>query len=319
MADPITNLAEARAAIAATGPGIYDMPNEVYHADPCPTPSLSATGMKQIIGECPAAFWHANRRLNPAWEDKTTKALSVGRAAHLWLLQGDRFETEIAVMPAHLDLRSSAGKAFAAQAEGEGKTLIRAAEFEAIKAMRDAAMWSELVRLSLSNGQPEQSLFWQDEETGVWLRCRPDWLPTALAHVPDFKTAASSHPGEFQRAVNSYSYHIQAAHTLDGIEAVTGTRPSSFFFVVQEKEAPYLVSLCTLDDEAMMWGSRLARRAIRIFARCLETGHWPGYDGGISTIGLPGYALKELEAMEALGFFDAPEPQKEMSYEHAAE
>ncbi|MFD2232799.1 PD-(D/E)XK nuclease-like domain-containing protein [Phaeospirillum tilakii] len=314
----LTTLDAARAAISAGGSGIYDMPDDVYHADPAPTPSLSASGMKRIIGECPAAFWWDNRRLNPGWKEETTKALSVGRAAHMWLLQGAEFEQRIAVMPAELDLRSNAGKAFAAQAEGEGKTLIRAKEFEAVKAMRDAAMRSDLVRLALSNGRAEQSLFWQDAETGVWLRCRPDWLPTVPVHVPDFKTTTSAHPDDFRRAVQDYGYHIQAAHTLDGIEAVTGTRPDSFFFIVQEKAPPYLCSICTLDDEAMMWGERLARRAIRLFARCLETGHWPGYDGGISTVGLPAYALKTLEGLEALGFFDAPE-QKDMSYERAAE
>lgn len=306
MTPIITNLAEARAAVAAGGPGIYDMSNDVYHADACPTPSLSASGMKRILQECPAAFWWQNRRLNPKAEEKRTKALDIGRAAHLWLLQGEQFEAEIAVMPAGMNLTTNAGKQFAAQAEGDGKTVIRAHEFEAIKAMKESAMRSELVRLSLSNGQAERSLFWQDEETGVWLRCRPDWLPTALQFIPDFKTAASCHPDDFARSVNEYGYHIQAAHTLAGIEAVTGHRPDGFFFVVQEKAAPYLVSICTLDEEALAWGAKLARRAIRVFARCLERGHWPGYDGGVSTVSLPTYALKQLEALEAMGIFDAP-------------
>lgn len=299
--------------------GIYDMPIEVYHADPCITPSLSASGMKTIITDCPARYWWQNRRLNPQHEEKTTKALSIGKAAHSWIIHGETFVSSIAVMPAELDLRSNAGKAFAAQAEGEGKTLIRAHEFEAIKAMREAVMRCELAQLSFSGGKPEQSLFWQDEETGVWLRCRPDWLPTALRFIPDYKTAASCHPNDFTRSAYQFGYHIQAAHYLEGIERVTGHRPEAFFFIAQEKDAPYLVSLCTLDEEALMWGQRLARRAIRIFERCLERGYWPGYDGGVSTIGLPGYAIKEYEGMDALGLFDAPTTQKDLPYEHAAE
>lgn len=287
-------------------PGIYDMPNDVYHRDPAITPSLSASGMKKIINECPARFWWENRRLNPQAEEKRTKALDIGRAAHLWLLQGEQFSNEIAVMPPDLDLRSNAGKAFAAQAEGEGKSVIRAHEFEAIKAMREAAMRSKLVREELSNGEAERSLFWQDEETGVWLRCRPDWLPTALQFIPDFKTTEDAHPDEFRRAVNKYGYHIQAAHTLAGIEAVTGHRPEGFRFVVQEKKPPYLVSVCALDDEALMVGAAYARRAIRIFSDCLSRDRWPGYDGDVCTIGLPNYAVSEYEAMEAIGLFDRP-------------
>ncbi len=310
----ITNYAEACAAVSQGGSGIYDMPQDFYHQDPAPTPSLSASGAKKILQDCPARFWWESRRLNPSFEETKTKALALGRAAHTWLLQGERFEAEIAVMPPELDLRSNAGKAFAVQAEGEGKTLIRAHEFEAIKAMRDAALHSELVRLALANGQPEQSLFWQDAGTGVWLRCRPDWLPDDLEHIPDFKTSTSANPGDFERAVEDYGYHVQAALTLEGIKAVTGHRPEGFRFIVQEKQPPYLVSVVALDDEALMWGRRLVRRAVRIFARCLEMGYWPGYDQAVSTIGLPGYALKRYEQWEAAGLLDdEAAPQRGLS------
>lgn len=289
-----------------TTPGVYDLPLEAYHADPCPTPSLSASGMKKIIHDCPARFWWDNPRLNPKAEEKRTKALDVGTAAHAWIIHGESFVDSIAVMPPELDLRSNAGKAFAVQAEGEGKTLIRSHEFEAIKAMRDAVLRCDLARLALENGQPEQSLFWQDEETGVWLRCRPDWMPTALRFIPDYKTARSCVPADFERSVDEYGYHIQAAHYLDGIGKVTGHQPDAFFFIVQEKQAPYLVSVCALSEEAMHWGRLLVRRAIRVFADCLERDWWPGYDGNVATVGLPGYAAKRYEAMDAMGLFDTP-------------
>ncbi|SBW12661.1 conserved hypothetical protein [uncultured Alphaproteobacteria bacterium] len=305
--------------ITITQPGIYDIPLDVYHADPCPTPSLSASGAKIILDECPAKFWHQNPRLNPAAEREETKALSVGQAAHTLILQGDdAFAGMIAVMPADLDLRSSAGKAFAAEAKEAGKTLIRAKEFEEIQAMRDAAMRCDWVRLAFASGAPERSLFWQDAETGVWLRCRPDYLPDALRFVPDFKTARSCAPADFERAVIDYGYHIQAAHYLNGIEAVTGERPESFFFVVQEKAAPYLVSVCTLDDDALHWGQQLIRRAIRTFADCLSRDRWPGYDRNVSMIGLPKWATSRYEAMEAAGLFDIT-PKEDMNHAAAAE
>lgn len=346
------NLAEARALIASKGQGIYDMPAEQYHADPCPTPSLSASGMKLILDDCPARFWHGNRRLNPAATDTRTKALDIGTAAHAWLLSQDTFEASISVKPSKEDypsaidgvdaLRSHCqdigikpGRTIAEMCRqireadpsaelwpdiieewsrlSDGKTVISQSEFGSIKAMRDAAMSSDMVRMALSAGKPEQSLFWKDEETGVWLRCRPDFLPTVPRFVPDFKTARSAHPNDFRRSTKEFGYHIQAAHYLDGIEQVTGTKPDAFFFIVQEKTAPYLVSLCTLDEEAMLWGARLARRAIRIFAHCLDTGRWPGYDGGVSTIGLPGWAVAEYNAMDALGHFNTINDQKELT------
>jgi hypothetical protein len=298
-----------------TQPGIYDIPIELYHADPCETPSISATGMHKLVNDCPARFWFDNPRLNSKAERTATKAMNLGRAAHDWLLQGEIFEEGISVMPPELDLRSNAGKAFAAQAEGEGKTLIRSHEFEQIKTMKEALQRSDMVRLALSAGQVEQSLFWQDEETGVWLRCRPDFLPDAMRFIPDYKTAVSCTPADFARSVTTYGYHIQAAHYLAGIEAVTGAKPDAFFFIVQEKTAPYLVSLITLDEIAIHYGQLLARRAIRLFADCLERRRWPGYDGNVNTVGLPGYALKEYEGMEAAGLFDSIQPQQQEAAE----
>ena len=296
--------------LTITKPGIYDMPIEQYHADPCETPSISASGMQKLVNDCPARFWFDNPRLNPKAERTATKAMNIGRAAHDWVLQGDTFEEGIAVMPPELDLRSNAGKAFAAQAEGEGKTLIRSHEFEQIKAMKEALLRSEMVRLALSGGRIEPSLFWKDDETGVWLRCRPDFLPNVMRFIPDYKTSTSCTPADFARSVKDYGYHIQAAHYLAGIEAVTGEKPDAFFFIVQEKTAPYLVSLITLDEVALWWGQQLSRRAIRTFADCLDRGWWPGYDGNVSTIGLPGYAIKEYEGMEAAGLFDKPQHQE---------
>ncbi len=304
--------------ITITKPGIYDIPLEAYHADPCPTPSLSASGMKTLIDKCPAKFWHQNRRLNTAAEREETRDTSVGQAAHSWILQGETFVDTIAVMPAELDLRSNAGEAFATEAKAAGKTLIRAHEFEQIKAMRDAVMRCEWAQLAFQRGAPERSLFWQDRETGVWLRCRPDYLPDGLRFIPDYKTARSCVPADFQRAVREYGYHVQAGHYLDGIEAVTGETPESFFFIVQEKDAPYLVSICTLDDDALHWGQQLARRAIRTFADCLNRNSWPGYDCNVSVVGLPMWATKEYEAMEAAGLFDIT-PNEDMNHAAAAE
>lgn len=304
--------------ITITQPGVYDIPLDAYHADPCPTPSLSASGAKIILDECPAKFRHQNLRLNPAAEREETKALSVGQAAHTWILQGERFAEMIAVMPADLTLQSAAGKAFAADAKEAGKTLIRAKEFEQIQAMREAVLRCEWAQLAFSRGAPERSLFAVDAETGVWLRCRPDFLPDAMRFIPDFKTARSCAPADFERAVIDYGYHIQAAHYLAVIEAATGERPESFFFIVQEKEPPYLVSVCTLDDDALHWGRQLARRAIRTFADCLSRDRWPGYDRNVSMIGLPKWATSRYEAMEAAGLFDIT-PNEDMNHAAAAE
>jgi hypothetical protein len=69
---------------------------------------------------------------------------------------------------------------------------------------RRCAPWREPARqrvrvAALSNGESEVTLAWQDKETGVWLRARPDFLPQKRLIVPDLKTAADGAPKGFQR------------------------------------------------------------------------------------------------------------------------
>ena len=65
-------------------------------------------------------------------------------------------------------------------------------------------------------------------------------------------------------------------------------------FVAVEKSAPYAVGVYELDTEAMVHGSVLRHNALQRIQDCRAINEWPGYtDGGIQTIQLPGWALKD--------------------------
>jgi hypothetical protein len=283
-------------------PGIYDLTLAEYLADPCAEPSISSSGLRTIENECPLVYWH-DSPLNPNRERSTTTAFEFGRATHDWLLQKDRFLEFNHVLSDSCDLRTKAGKAERDEALEAGKTVIKAEEFEAVKAMRQAVLDHEYAGAAFENGKAEQTLVWKDPETGVWLRCRPDYLPAPMDWIPDYKTAVSAKPQEFQRAVWNHGYHMQAAHIMEGILRVTGHEPRNFFFVVQEKRPPYIVSVIALDRIALEWGATQNRRAIRIFAGCLERDHWPGYSSRVEQIGLPGFAEHQLQARHEAGEF----------------
>lgn len=70
---------------------------------------------------------------------------------------------------------------------------------------------------------------------------------------------------------------MQAAWYLDAAEAVTGTRPANFWFVVQDKSAPFLCSVAAFDEDAIAAGRALNRQAVRQFADCVERDDWYGY------------------------------------------
>lgn len=283
-------------------PGLYDLPADAYHAGPCDGPSIGSSGLRTILNECPAKYWYESE-LNPQRPKVEKKEFDFGRAAHTWLLEGDKFLATIHVMTPGLNMNTKEAKAEKAEAAGAGLTIVSADDFENIKGMRDALASHEWAGAAFKAGRVEPSLIWRDAETGVWLRCRPDFLPNALAYIPDYKTAASARPARFIRAAYDFGYHMQAAHEMDGIEAVMGERPKSFFFVVQEKKAPWLISVVALDAEAIAWGRIQNRAAVDLYARCLKENRWPGYAEEVVEMPLPAYALAELQRRSNSGAF----------------
>ena len=165
----------------------------------------------------------------------------------------------------------------------------------AVRGMCDALKANPLATAALSHGESEVTLAWQDKETGVWLRARPDFLPAKRRIIPDLKTAADASPKGFQRTIANFGYAQAAALYLDGIEAVFGDKPTNWIHVVMEKEPPHVVALYELPGEDIGRGRWLNRRAIRIFADCLSTGKWPGYADEPVMLGLPGWERKTID------------------------
>lgn len=267
---------------AITEPGVYDLPEPVYHRDPVPGGSLSQSGAKTLL-RAPALF---------AWERKhgrpPKREYEIGHAAHrevlgvgpeLVLIDRERWDTK-------------AVKEEVAAVRAAGKVPVKRAELEQVRAMA-AALRSHPTASRLFDpdhgGKPEQSFFWRGHD--MWLRARLDWLPAAGAGrliVPDYKTCDCSSPAAIRKATASYGYHIQDAWYRSAVDNVLGEQPA-FVFVFQEKTPPYLVTVAQLDDDAVEAGHRAMSRAIEIHKECTESGIWPGYvgDAEIPEINLP--------------------------------
>ena len=300
-----------------TAPGIYEMPADIYHADPCPEPSLSSTGARTLANGTPATYWH--ERQNP----KQKRVFDIGTAGHLMVLEPHLFDQRVEVIrgvtakgEVKEDYTTADARAKRDAAYAAGKVPLLPAEVEMVTAMR-AALWADPVaRHAFEGGTAERAMFWRDSEFSVWCRTRPDYLPPHRRYLVDYKTSVSADPREFGRRMLDYGYHQQAAWYLDGVQAVTGERPERFAFVVQEKTPPYLVSVCWVDADAIEIGRELNRFAIGIFAHCLRSGEWPGYrespTAGPSgfTVALPGWAVIEHRARSEAGAFLPPRAEE---------
>ena len=259
--------------------GVYDMDIDIYHSQKaCVGPSISSTGMRMILRECPKKFF-ATSDLNPnAFPPKDSKAFNFGRAAHCLMLGEPEFASKFVVSPFENFLTKEAKL----WRDKQTKQIVRIDDMATVHLMVEAQRVSPDCARAFKDGEPEKCLIWQDGETGVWLKSRPDWLP----HKPDkrliseYKTTETLKPSILSSAAFTYGYEMQAALILDAVNIVMEVEPQGVVFIVQEKDPPYMVEARLFTPEQIDFGRLQIRKALRIFADCLETGIWPGYSDG---------------------------------------
>lgn len=299
----VAEVAETQPAtpkVVVTGPGIYDMPNEAYHADPVPGGSISSTGARQM--DCPAKFrWQQDHGRPPK------DCFDLGHAAHRYVL--GKGETIVEVP--YDSWRTNAAKALRVEAREAGKVALLTEHHDLVLAMAEALLAHPVAAALFNpdNGRAEVSMFWEDARPAddaprVIRRARLDWLPDvtpgARLIVPDYKTAASADPDKLQKVIADHGYHRQAAWNLDGINALglAGELPPTFVLVFQEKTEPYVVTVVEPDRTSIQIGRYLNREAIETYRECKRTGHWPPYATDVLLMPLPAYIEQRYPLME---------------------
>lgn len=258
-----------------TKPGIYTLPADVYHGDPCPEPSLSGSVAIPLVHRSPRHAWWAHPRLNEAAETQESNRMDLGTVAHTLLLGAG---SEIEVIDAENYTTKAAREARDAAREA-GKTPVIASAYEQAQAMADRArMFLDNAVLGWTDGQPEQCMFWREGD--AWCRGMVDWLQTDRMTVIDYKTTGTSaRPDDVERHLFDMHYHLKAAFYERGLNVLhpDGIGRRKFLFLFQETDAPYECSLVTLSEAAMMIGRKQATYAIRRWQQCMRSGVWPGY------------------------------------------
>ncbi len=285
-------MSEQHAEKQPTGFIINNLSNADYHAD---RDSYSSTLVKAM--EVPAKARHM--MLNP---QNTNDTFMLGSAIHKWILERDRFCDEFltgitAARRSKADKQAWAawfsehganGEAIielpAAQWNGEfeaqtGKSLVTPESLQQIIDMAESVALNPNAMELLSGGQAEQSVYWTDDETGLPLRCRPDYLNDNF--ISDLKSCQSVSDRALTRAIADYGYGISQAMYQDGVYQVTGVwRPFTFIFI--EKTAPYLCRVIALDEDAQYASHAKYRQLLARLKHCLDTDTWPGIDDNLS-------------------------------------
>jgi len=207
-----------------------------------------------------------------------------GEIIHCAVLEPGRFYDTYKVCGPR---NTKAGKEEERAIKAEGLEPITQSEWVQAISVVAAIQENADARRLLQEGKAEQSFFWNDLETDLRCKCRPDWHDGASVIV-DLKTTSSlASPSEFARTVANFKYHLSAAHYLEGVKGA-----ERFIFLVVETEYPYNVATYELDDDSLAEGLKLQQKALRrIKAWRQMDPPWPGYSQGVETIRLPEWAF----------------------------
>lgn len=311
-------------ATRITAPGIYlDIPERVYHADPLPSPSLSASIANVLIDQSPGHAWYAHPRLNAARTiEQSTKAQNLGVALHKLILGKGR---PLKIINAD-DYRTNAAKDARDKAIANDETPLLNKELEAAEeiaqtALRRLARTPVASLLGADNGDAEVTLAWR-EHNGVWCRSRVDWLPHIARRgghitVLDLKTTAqSAKADDWQRTMFDMGGDVQSEFYKRGLRAlIPGVRSVEFVFVVIEQTPPYAVEVCKSSGETAADAQESVALAIKAWGDCLARGvneeAWPMYGDQIVQIDPPAWRkyateMKRMRLANKMSHWQAP-------------
>lgn len=277
-----------------------DISNEGYHAGE----GISSTQLKHFL-KTPRTF-QAYGRGEITFTASDT--MDTGTVTHAMVLEPETVNDQIVVQPELLKPTQKMRETKTIKADIQerievwdefdkqkgGKLVVSSKQFDDARFMSDAVLNDPECRQLLKSGVTEMSGYYEDPDTGLLLKYRPDWKnPDYLA---DLKTCADGSYHGFRNSIGKFKYQLSAAHYLEGENILEGNDHKSFIFLCVENKAPWLVSVYVLDDESLRHGDWLRRKALDGIKRCQETNVWPSYNGGLATtISINQYLINEME------------------------
>lgn len=253
---------------------VRGMTSEDYHQHPY----VSRSGIK-LFRENREAYYEVFEARTRK-DDSTTDNLIFGVCLHTLALDGVD-NTVIAIPDSALtsngQRRGKAWNAFKAECNERGLTPLFWEEIETLKHMVAALQKHPRAKELLygDDAVVEESIFWQDVDTGLWLRVRPD-VRRNLGYfraVVDLKSAADVSAEGFAYSATKFAYDIQHYLYKQGVKAATG-EDHAFTFVVVEKEWPFRVRCYELDEEYERLAESKTRLALEQIAKCRLTNNW---------------------------------------------
>jgi hypothetical protein len=283
---------------------ILEVTEAAYHADPCPSPSLSQSIAHTLITQSPRHAWLEHPRLG-GQRRVSSKVMDEGSILHKLLLgAGAQFEMVVAD-----DWRTKAAKEARDVIVAEGKIAILAHNFEKLKNAAERIYKNATDQGFPFGGRSELAIEFIDyadqwkREREVFCRCRIDQV-RADHVIYDVKKVRSANPKDIARCIIEYGYDIQAHAYTRAYEQLVpeALGRSDFVFLFCEIEPPYEVVAARLDGYHREIGQRRWNKALTLWDKLLTEGSypWPGYADGAITLIPPQYLINQELGDEAI-------------------
>lgn len=252
--------------------------NDEYHARP-----EFSRSQHTLVWEEPALFH--GQEIAHIFPRPEKKAWDTGSVSHTCLLEPRNVDNVVAIIPVE-DFRTKDGNVPASplgtadyktwKKKHPGKIHQTAKEFTAVQQMIKNVHAHEAAEMLYQHAiHFEYTIIWEDAETGLPLRARPDMIckfPAGFV-VPEFKTTRSVKAWQFSRDAFDYGYHRQQAMYSEAVEALFGP-VIRFPFICSDKKPAYQCEVYTLSQRALELGREENRIIRRDFLRRLEEQDW---------------------------------------------
>lgn len=262
--------------------GIYKDSAEIYNSEP----HLRSSAVKEMAIS-PGHYFEAMNS-----KPKESKAFDEGIAAHSVCLE--QSTDSFIRRPDGIDGRTKEGKTKLQELEATGKIILPGDVFDSMERRLSTFADSKMAMSLYNNSDIETSHYVQDPVTGLHLKARPDISKPGL--IADYKTTTNM--ARFESDIWNLKYFIQVGFYSLVMELSTGTEFNSFYFIAQEKTAPYGVQVFSMDKDAVQFSKEKARELLHRIAACAELNEYPIYSDVIKPIQVPAWVLANQEMQE---------------------
>jgi hypothetical protein len=291
------------------GPGLYlGVPEDIYHSDACPEPSLSASvakiGLQKSMRKARAAHPRLREPDFPEDmdDDETERSppwyIDVGSAVHSIALGAGQPVVQVRAP----NWRKGDAKDMRKALRADRKIPLLTKHYDL--AQRMATTLRPVLRDLLGNTWAAEAMACsKDSEYGFWVRSLMDGVSTDLRTIVDVKTTSlDMSPREAGRTVNKNGNTFQSSfytRNLDNLDP-GGMGRRAFCFVFCEVEYPHETAIVHPDEALKTMGDMQVSAACKLWDRALRSGEWPGYPREPQSIGPEGWAMREVESRLAM-------------------